>query len=420
MKKVLVKGPALTQSGYGEHARFVLRSLREREGEIDIYMFPLAWGNTGWLWEDNEERRWMDSIIAKTADHVKAGGSFDIAVQVTIPNEWEKIAPINIGVTAGIETTRVAPQWIEKSVVVDKIVTVSNHSKQVYENTTYEALNQQTGEVIKDFRIKTPIHVIHYPVKKTAAGEINLDVATDFNFLTVAQWGPRKNIENTVKWFVEEFIDQEVGLIVKLNTARNCFYDRELCESRLTNLLEKYENRKCKVYFIHGYLSEEEMAALYTHEKVKAYVTLTHGEGFGLPIFEAAYLGLPVLAPAWSGHVDFLYMPVKDKKGKVKNKKMFTPIEYTMTKIPDEVVWDGVLVAESHWCEAEQGSYKMRMREVYKDYGRFKKQAKKLQGWVCENFDQDKQYKEMLDVIYDGDVFEVEDWLDSLQVEEHE
>ena len=58
-----------------------------------------------------------------------------MSAQVTIPNEWEKLAPINIGVTAGIETTKVSPQWVEKSKLMDKIITISEHSKQVYENT---------------------------------------------------------------------------------------------------------------------------------------------------------------------------------------------------------------------------------------------------------------------------------------------
>ena len=64
--KVLVRGPALTRTGYGEHCRFVLRSLRQCEG-LDLYLMPVNWGQSTWLWEDNEERSWTDSIIKKTA-----------------------------------------------------------------------------------------------------------------------------------------------------------------------------------------------------------------------------------------------------------------------------------------------------------------------------------------------------------------
>ena len=41
-QKVLVRGPALSQSGYGEHARFVLRALKTREDVFDIFLenFP--------------------------------------------------------------------------------------------------------------------------------------------------------------------------------------------------------------------------------------------------------------------------------------------------------------------------------------------------------------------------------------------
>ena len=40
-KKILVRGPVLSQSGYGEQARFALRSLRSREDLFDIYVQPI-------------------------------------------------------------------------------------------------------------------------------------------------------------------------------------------------------------------------------------------------------------------------------------------------------------------------------------------------------------------------------------------
>ena len=46
-KRVLLKAPILTQSGYGEHSRFVFRALKEQEEIFDIYVEPLEWGKTG-------------------------------------------------------------------------------------------------------------------------------------------------------------------------------------------------------------------------------------------------------------------------------------------------------------------------------------------------------------------------------------
>ena len=124
MTRVLLRAPLLTQSGYGHHGRTVLRALRSREDLFDIYIHPLSWGGTGWLWESDNERRWIDETIKKTVQHTANKGTFDLSIQVTIPNEWEKIAPVNIGVTAGIETTKVAAEWIEKSFLMDKILPI--------------------------------------------------------------------------------------------------------------------------------------------------------------------------------------------------------------------------------------------------------------------------------------------------------
>ena len=172
-KRILVRGPALSRSGYGEHTRATLRALRSREDLFDIYLHNVGWGRTGWLWEENEERDWIDRTILKTAHHVQQGGQFEASLQVTIPNEWEKMAPINIGVTAGIETTKVAPQWIEKSMLMNHIITISEHSKQVFESSSYQAQNAQTGEVIQDFRCTTPIEIVHYEVAQDALLKLN-------------------------------------------------------------------------------------------------------------------------------------------------------------------------------------------------------------------------------------------------------
>lgn len=413
-KRILVKGPVMSRSGYGEQCRFALRALRSQEDLFDIYVENISWGNTGWINDDTEEREWYDELFKKTVFHKQKKGTFDISLQVTIPNEWTKLAPYNVGYTAGIETTKVAAKWIENSYLMDRIIVVSNHAKQVYESTTYPAQNNATGEVIENWKVQTPIDVVNYCFRDIKPKKLKLDLKNDFNFVTISQFGPRKNLVNTIQWFVEEFIDQPVGLIVKGYIGKNGIKDKEMTQTALSKVLERYPQRKCSVHLLHGHMSDEEMAGLYNHPKVKAMVSLTHGEGFGLPLFEAAYNGLPVLAPEWSGHCDFLYADIKDKKGKTKKKALFSKIDYTLQPVQKEAVWPGVIEAESMWCYPDQGSYKMKLREIQKDYGRFKKQANLLKKEILKNFTAEKQYKLFCDAIYKQEDFNVESWLDKL------
>ena len=156
-KKVLVRGPALSQSGYGEHTRFVLRALRKQEHLLDIHVLPTKWGETGWLSIDDDEREWIDTKVNESIPHLHNKIPYDLSVQVTIPNEWENIASVNIGVTAGIETNKVCPLWIQKANLMDKIITISQHSKSGF-NTSYTGQNSQTGEMMK-LECITPIEI---------------------------------------------------------------------------------------------------------------------------------------------------------------------------------------------------------------------------------------------------------------------
>ena len=398
-KKVVVRGPALSQSGYGEHTRFVLRSLRCRPDLFDIFLVNVNWGQTGWIWDDSSERRWIDALLQKTIMFTQeGGGKFDLSVQVQIPNEWQELAPVNIGVTAGIESTKISPEWVRGCETVDKIIVVSEHAKYAFVNTVYQVTDPKGNPLTA--QVQQPIEVVGYPVKKTdSCKKFNLDLKYDFNFLTVGTWIPRKNLENTIKWFVEEFGEQEVGLIIKTSLARNCLQDRRFTFEKLQQILKNYKGRKCEVYLLHGDLNEEEMTSLYQHPKVKALVSLSHGEGFGLPLFEAAYNGLPIIAPNWSGHCDFLYMPVKDKKGKIKKTAMFSAVSYDIKPIQKEAQWNGVLQKDSMWCFPKEWNSKKVLRETYKNHGSAKARAKKLQKYLNKEFVRENQYKKLVDAI---------------------
>lgn len=417
-QRILLKGPFLSLSGYGYQARFALNAVRSREDIFDIYVINTGWGQTSWLSRGSEIEKYIHEKIIKTHQYLASGGKFDINLQITIPNEVEQNAPINILYTAGIETTRVAPQWLEKMNLLNKSIVVSNHSKYVFTNTSYMIQNQH-GQTIGALSCNVPIDVVNYPVKKMKGAKINLELDYDFNFLTMAQWGPRKDIDSVIVNFLEEFWEDEVGLIVKTFIMNNSVSDRMHVEERLGAIVEhvqtnKQTEQKCKIYLLHGAMTDAELHSLYTYKGVSAFVTATHGEGFGLSIFESAYSGLPVLAPAWSGQCDFLFK---------NNQKLFTDIKFTLNKIQKEAVWEGVLQADSMWCYVDKKDLKEKMRYVVNNHDEVKEKAKKLKEHLMKEFSLEKKNEEfvnsILSVVPKSELNddEIDQWLNDMNID---
>jgi len=405
-KKIFVRGPVLSQSGYGEQARFALRALKSREDLFDVYIQAIPWGQTGWVWDQSEFREWIDEKITTTQILMQEKKlQPDISLQITIPNEFQKICPVNIGYTAGIETSKVAPVWLQKGNDMDKILVVSNHAKDTYVGTVAQAKNNQTGETIP-YKLETPVEVVWESTPRSPPEDIpGFSLDYDFNFLMVSQISPRKNFQNALRWWVEEFVDQEVGLVIKCNIKSNSISDWEHLQPSVKNMLANYPDRKCKVYLLHGDLSSGQMVGLYNNPKIKALVNISHGEGFGLPMFEAAREALPIVTCGWSGQRDFLY---DNEKG------YFQDVKFTMEKVQSQAVWDGVIEKDSQWAFADQGSYKMTLRKTMKDWDSAKALANQLQESLSERFNDDKLFEGFVSAIY-GEEINVDEWLKELE-----
>ena len=110
MKEILVRGPVLSNSGYGVHSRQVARWLIERNSNVVFQVLP--WGDTSWLLNDDLENGLIREIFKRT--NFNQNKKYDVSFQIQLPNEWNpELAKTNIGVTAGVETDRCNPEWIK-------------------------------------------------------------------------------------------------------------------------------------------------------------------------------------------------------------------------------------------------------------------------------------------------------------------
>ena len=372
MKKFMVIcAPITSRSGYGDHARDLFHSFYDT-GKFDIKIWDVPWGDCprNALEYPNVKNDLIKSCILNSTQIDRQP---DVYVDIRIPNEFQQIGKFNIGITAGIETNAVSQKWLEGCNNMDLIIVPSEHSKNGFLNTVYDKMNQLPDgqqQKIGELKLQKPIEVLFEGVdtdifkkigekdfKHKISKDINEKITEDFLYLHVGQWAKggygedRKDIGKLLKVFMESFANKKnkPGLLLKTNGASFSVMDKSDCLNKINEIKKLFPEDwdLPNVYLLHGSLSSDEMNELYNHEKIKVFVTFTHGEGFGRPMLESTMVGLPVIAPNWSGHVDFLDT----------NRSLL--LSGNLDKVPKSMIWTDIIIDESQWFVVnESDAYK--------------------------------------------------------------
>jgi glycosyltransferase involved in cell wall biosynthesis len=400
---IVISCPADTYSGYGARSRDIVLPLIKSE-KYDVKVLPQRWGNTPWgfLQDNNPDHKLIkDSFLLNN----QLPKQPDVWIQITVPNEFQPIGKYNIGITAGIETTICAPQWIEGINRMDLTLVSSEHAKRVFENSVFEEKNNQTGQLVRQIKAEKPIEVLFEGVNtniyqlvnffESEIGDVLDDVKEDFAFLFVGHWlqgdlgQDRKDIGMLIKTFLETFKNKKIrpALILKTSSATPSVMDREGVLDKIRAIEESVEGDLPSIYLLHGELSDEEMNELYNHPKVKAHVSFTKGEGYGRPLLEASISQKPVIAPNWSGHIDFL-----DSESSILLPGQVTQIH------PSAVVKD-MLIPESGWFTVDYKKASEILEDVYKNSKKYVDRAKKQSYRSRTEFSLDKMGEKLLSIL---------------------
>ena len=375
---LIYQAPVATRSGYGDHSRDILKSIFEYD-KFDVITIPTRWGNTPQN-QINPTTDFGKKLLSTVGKQITKQP--EVHIQMTVPNEFQKKGKFSIGITAGIESTIAPKDWIDGCNRMDLIIVPSEFSKKVLEGTVYDEKDKQTGNVIRQFKINKPIVVLHEGVNLSTYlnPKVDVDVLegidSDWNFLFTGHWlkgdlgKDRKDVGMMIQTFCTVFKNtpkkKQPGLILKTSSAGFSVMDREHISQKIKDIAKPFGDKCPPIHLLFGDLSDDQMASLYHHPKVKAMVSFTKGEGYGRPLCEFTLTGKPILATNWSGHVDFL------------------PKEYTdfleggLEEIHQSTA-DQFLLKEAKWFQVNYSQAASVLDKVFNNY---KTHLKKSKGFV--------------------------------------
>ena len=399
---LLLVAPVTTTSGYGARSRDIAYSLIKSD-KYDVKIWGTRWGNTPMNALDPENPK-HKLIIDRLLDNPQLPQQPDINIQITVPNEFQKFGKYNIGITAGIETTIAAAPWIEGCNRMDLVLVSSEHAKKVLSESKWYKHDEQTKQMVGEIALTTPIEVLFEGVDldtyfktdeihKTVDDQLK-QIPEQFCFLFVGHWlngelgQDRKDVGMLIRTFLETFKNKQnrPALVLKTSQADFSPVDRNILVDKINKIYESTPgNNLPNVYVLHGDLSDSEMNSLYNHPKVKAHITFTKGEGYGRPLAEAALSQKVVVAPNYSGHLDFL------------KKAVLLPGE--LRQIHQSAVWNDVLIAESQWFTVDYGYAMSLMKNIFENYKNYERDAKAQGTLIRKEFNLDKMYEKLINLL---------------------
>ncbi len=290
---VTVLGFLDSESGVGEAARTLVRSIRETG-------IPYAVINSDRAPHRRNEREFSKRFTDKNPYPITIVSiNGDMFEEET--NRLRKEVSQNRYVIAywGWELSNLPESWVPLLKQVNEIWAISSFVK--------DAIRARH----KTIPISVIPHAIRIPKHPYGRDRFNLPPDTFlflfmFDFYSVFE---RKNPLGVIRAFKEAFPnDPSVGLLIKCS---NHEIDKENFEK-----LKSAVEQDSRIRLLTRYYERDEIASLMN--VCDAYVSLHRSEGFGLTLAEAMILRKPVIATDYSGNTDFM------------NEKNSFPVPYTL------------------------------------------------------------------------------------------
>lgn len=299
----------------------------------------------------------------------------DIDISYTLPRNFEHRFKKNAKLKLAIynyETSILPEMWRDCIKHIDYALPSSNFSKKVFVDSGWpedKCIVVPHGINLSDFKDKSKVALTNN--KK-------------FRFLNVSIPHYRKNLDRLVDAYYSAFTDKDdVCLVLKTSLKKPKNYFECNVEKLLMIVQKKYRKRRDLPLIEIVQKRYDSMTPLYN--SCDALVSASSSEGFGLPLLEGLAAGMVVVAPRFSGQLDFLsdrnsilydYSIVKAEK----RYQYWRPSPGATTSLPDIDA-----LAES-------------MIYAYKNYKRLRLKFKKNSRKTVEKFTWENAARQILEI----------------------
>ena len=354
--KVLYTGAIKDLSGYASAARDYVRSLDAVGVDVAVDARSFETQSIHLIEEVVERRMW--SMMGKPRDaHLQI-------LHLTPDNYTDYDNPrIKIGYYAW-ETSRLPGSWVRPC---------NEMCHEVWVPCQYLA------DVSAASGVEVPIHVVPHavslpPSKFQPACRINGLPEDRFKFYSIFQWSERKNPQSLLLAYYQEFTRSDpVVLVLKTYRVGNGVVERDYIRREISKLKRATRGVNCPpVILIEEFLSAGEIQAI--HHYCDCYVSMARSEGFGIPAFEAAAMGNPVIVPNYSAFPEYF----SEETSYLVDVPTEVPIA-NMRHI--SILYTGDMV----WGDPSIASCRHKMREAFEYQKVAKQKGREARKWVGQN-----------------------------------
>lgn len=326
-------GPFFDGSGYSEAARNYALAIHKKG--YPIQLAPITFEKTRPdLGKDGEILRGL----------VNTKVDYDNVIVHSTPDLWQHWTRSEqnkyiIGYTVW-ETSRIHPIWTE----------ACNKVREVWVPCDWNM------KVFKESGVRSPLykvpHALDVPDLNTLP-DFNLEgISTnDYVFYSIFQWQERKNPYGLLSAYTAAFTGVD-DVVLVLKTYR---HDHGGDRDQIIKLIKDFRQFMNLEHYPKMFLVVENMSKnniMGLHKRGDCFVLLQRSEGWGLPHFEAAACGNPVITPAYGGQTDFL------------NEENSYPLDYTLTPVGG-MPWSPYYRGDQYWAEPDMKQAVETMRHVY-------------------------------------------------------